>query len=269
MRRSKTCDLFVAAQIQAVKKINQGPRNSKGQKITAPAAAAEHVTEIRARLCVGWWLEDDRSAFRSSHYTSAPSATSQRREPARHCQGQPPRPVAENRVGFEPDRPRSSSTIGPASRLLQPREQSLAWRRRGLNNKIRVIQRRAYGLRDEEYLRLKVLTCTLPMLCQPLFLLEKHPTRIREEPIKLSAFEPLRYATVNSLEIFSRRSNRSRLHLSQLRTGLLIRRNINASPRACSIETIAPGDTGHCRRGTAAEPGPARHNRLRLAFRGG
>jgi transposase len=31
----------------------------------------------------------------------------------------------------------------------------------GLNNKIRVIQRRAYGLRDHEYLRLKVLTCTL------------------------------------------------------------------------------------------------------------
>ena len=34
----------------------------------------------------------------------------------------------------------------------------------GLNNKIRVIQRRAYGFRDEEYLRLKVLTCMLPML---------------------------------------------------------------------------------------------------------
>ncbi len=33
-----------------------------------------------------------------------------------------------------------------------------------LNNKIRVIQRRAYGLRDEDYLRLKVLTCTLPAL---------------------------------------------------------------------------------------------------------
>ena len=32
----------------------------------------------------------------------------------------------------------------------------------GLNNKIRVIQRRAYGIRDEEYLRLKVLTCMLP-----------------------------------------------------------------------------------------------------------
>lgn len=34
----------------------------------------------------------------------------------------------------------------------------------GLNNKIRVLQRRAYGLRDEEYLRLKVLTLMLPPL---------------------------------------------------------------------------------------------------------
>ena len=34
----------------------------------------------------------------------------------------------------------------------------------GLNNKIRVLQRRAYALRDEEYLRLKVLTCMLPKL---------------------------------------------------------------------------------------------------------
>jgi transposase len=34
----------------------------------------------------------------------------------------------------------------------------------GFNNKIRVIQRRAYGLRDEEYLRLKVLTCMLAVL---------------------------------------------------------------------------------------------------------
>ena len=32
----------------------------------------------------------------------------------------------------------------------------------GLNNKIRVIQRRAYGIRDEEYLGLKILTATLP-----------------------------------------------------------------------------------------------------------
>jgi transposase len=34
----------------------------------------------------------------------------------------------------------------------------------GLNNKIRVSQRRAYGLKDEEYLRLKVLSCMLPVL---------------------------------------------------------------------------------------------------------
>jgi transposase len=34
----------------------------------------------------------------------------------------------------------------------------------GLNNKIRVIQRRAYGLRDEEYLKLKILTANLPEL---------------------------------------------------------------------------------------------------------
>jgi len=34
----------------------------------------------------------------------------------------------------------------------------------GLNNKIRALQRRAYGYRDEEYLRLKILTCMLPEL---------------------------------------------------------------------------------------------------------
>jgi transposase len=32
----------------------------------------------------------------------------------------------------------------------------------GFNNKVRVSQRRAYGLRDEEYLRLKILTWMLP-----------------------------------------------------------------------------------------------------------
>jgi len=32
----------------------------------------------------------------------------------------------------------------------------------GLNTKIRIIQRRAYGLRDEDYLRLKILACMLP-----------------------------------------------------------------------------------------------------------
>jgi transposase len=34
----------------------------------------------------------------------------------------------------------------------------------GFNNKVRAIHRRAYGLRDEEYLRLKILTCMLPKL---------------------------------------------------------------------------------------------------------
>jgi transposase len=34
----------------------------------------------------------------------------------------------------------------------------------GVNNKIRVIQRRAYGLKDEEDLRLNVLTCILPAI---------------------------------------------------------------------------------------------------------
>jgi transposase len=34
----------------------------------------------------------------------------------------------------------------------------------GCNNKSRVIQRRAYGLRDDEYRRLKILTCMLPPL---------------------------------------------------------------------------------------------------------
>jgi transposase len=34
----------------------------------------------------------------------------------------------------------------------------------GVNNKIRSIQKRAYGLRDEEYLRLKILTCMLEKL---------------------------------------------------------------------------------------------------------
>jgi len=32
----------------------------------------------------------------------------------------------------------------------------------GINNKIRALQRRAYGYRDEDYFRLKILTCMLP-----------------------------------------------------------------------------------------------------------
>jgi len=37
----------------------------------------------------------------------------------------------------------------------------------GLNNKIRVIQRKSYGFRDEEYLKLKILTMSLPELENP------------------------------------------------------------------------------------------------------
>ena len=34
------------------------------------------------------------------------------------------------------------------------------------NNQIRVIQRRTFGLRDEEYLRLKILACRLPKIVE-------------------------------------------------------------------------------------------------------
>jgi transposase len=34
----------------------------------------------------------------------------------------------------------------------------------GLNHRIRVLPRRAYGLRDEEYLRREILTCMRPAL---------------------------------------------------------------------------------------------------------
>jgi transposase len=50
----------------------------------------------------------------------------------------------------------------------------------GLNNKIRVIQRRAYGLRDEEHLRLKVLTCMLPPIWAKND--QKAPTLFHEDP---------------------------------------------------------------------------------------
>ena len=49
----------------------------------------------------------------------------------------------------------------------------------GLNNKIRVLQRRAYGLRDEEYLKLKILT----QACQNCKKCSNPPTKKCEEPI--------------------------------------------------------------------------------------
>ena len=55
----------------------------------------------------------------------------------------------------------------------------------GLNNKIRVLERRAYGLRDEEYLRLKILTACYGhsgrVRHTPMCL--KSPTRIPEDPV--------------------------------------------------------------------------------------
>jgi transposase len=69
--------------------------------------------------------------------------------------------------------PRTSNKSNPAPRYMEymgdgitaycrPENKVALGFVEGLNNKIRVIQRRAYGLHDEEYLRLKVLTCTLP-----------------------------------------------------------------------------------------------------------
>jgi hypothetical protein len=37
----------------------------------------------------------------------------------------------------------------------------------GLTRQIRVIQRKSYGFRDEEYLKLKILTMSLPELENP------------------------------------------------------------------------------------------------------
>ena len=56
----------------------------------------------------------------------------------------------------------------------------------GLNNKIRMIQRRCYGLRDEDDLHLKILTCTLPPLPRT-YIARKSPTRIPEAPLMFGA----------------------------------------------------------------------------------
>ena len=57
----------------------------------------------------------------------------------------------------------SSAAVMKIKGSCEPDALSLGFVER-LNNKIRVFQRRAYGLRNEEYLRLKVLTCMLPEL---------------------------------------------------------------------------------------------------------
>ena len=52
----------------------------------------------------------------------------------------------------------------------------------GVNNKIRVLQRRAYGYRDEEYLKLKIVAAFLPPLPRNAVF---NPTRIRVDPLFL------------------------------------------------------------------------------------
>ena len=56
----------------------------------------------------------------------------------------------------------------------------------GVNNKIRVLQRRAYGYRDEEYLKLKNRGGIPSAITQKCRL---QPTRIRVDPQKSSARE--------------------------------------------------------------------------------
>ena len=64
----------------------------------------------------------------------------------------------------------------------------------GLTNRIREILRRCYGLRDEEYRRLKILTCTLPPLSRD-HNAGTSPTRFNEEP-KVFAGHPRAFAPI-------------------------------------------------------------------------
>jgi len=58
---------------------------------------------------------------------------------------------------FRDDRP----ALGRYAAYCKPENKVALGFVEGMNNKIRVMQRRSYGLRDEECLRLKVLTCML------------------------------------------------------------------------------------------------------------
>ena len=53
----------------------------------------------------------------------------------------------------------------------------------GVNNKTRVLQRRAYGYRAEEYLKLKIVAAFLPLLPRNAVF---NPTRIRVDPKMLT-----------------------------------------------------------------------------------
>jgi hypothetical protein len=58
----------------------------------------------------------------------------------------------------------------------------------GLNYKIRVIQRRACGLRDKEHLRLNILRCMLPAFRSLLALLSLHGERCPPHPLGFFPF---------------------------------------------------------------------------------
>jgi hypothetical protein len=55
-----------------------------------------------------------------------------------------------------------SAIVGAEGGGWAPEAMWVDWRTAVVLLTLRVIQRRAYGLRDQEYLRLKVLTCMLP-----------------------------------------------------------------------------------------------------------
>ena len=85
------------------------------------------------------------------------NSTSRRTRSSRHPLRQVPRD-APPRGGLGPgekDRV-SAARLPPSANKVFPGFVE------GLNNKIRVLQQRAYGLRDEQYLRLKILACILP-----------------------------------------------------------------------------------------------------------
>ena len=62
----------------------------------------------------------------------------------------------------------------------------------GLNIKILVIQLRCYGLRDEDYLRLKILTCTLPPHAPPAVLKSSKFTHTKSRRARIEGAESAR-----------------------------------------------------------------------------
>ena len=80
--------------------------------------------------------------------------------PVEKLQDRPVAPLHERAGGHGDDR----TTLGRQAAHGRTENKVALRFVEGLNNRIRVIQRRAYGLRDEEYLRLKILTCMLKAL---------------------------------------------------------------------------------------------------------